>query len=62
MLRLILKLPFDVTVVLKEEYETRAEAEEKLKVLPSGFEIVENPWEDLSRAIEVPFKEKPVEK
>ena len=58
MYKLILKLPFDVTVVLKEDFNTKVDAHMRLLNLPAGFEVVEKSKEDLSKAIEVPFKER----
>ena len=42
MYKLVLKLPFEITVASKQDYETKADALEilKQKELPSGFQVL----------------------
>jgi hypothetical protein len=61
MYRLVLLLPFDVTLLWKVPFATRAEADAKVLALPGGFDVVPDSEVVPALCIEVPFKGNPNE-
>ncbi len=58
MYRLVLELPFRVTLVHRDRFETPEKAQECLATLPSGFVIAPENAIDINPIIEVPFLKK----
>lgn len=57
MYRLVLRLPLDVTLVHKIEYETIQDAAKASTLLPGNFEVEEESSIDMDTAILVPIKQ-----